>query len=147
MAAESPVVDIKSKAQFDELISKTPYVAIQAHATWCGPCKAISPIFAKHAATNASDTFTFARFDTDEVPDLSFELGIRSIPAFFSFENAEKGQSLAGANPTALKNLVEGLAQKSKGGESEPAAPVEPAPAPAPVEEKKPEEFSTKEDF
>uniref|UniRef100_A0A8H7NI58 Thioredoxin domain-containing protein n=1 Tax=Bionectria ochroleuca TaxID=29856 RepID=A0A8H7NI58_BIOOC len=117
--ASSPVVDIKSKAQFDELISKTPYVAIQAHAT--------------------CDSFTFARFDTDEVPDLSFELGIRSIPAFFSFENAEKGQGL---------KLVEELAGKSKaeGGESA-AAPAEPAPAPAPVEEKKPEEFSTKEDF
>ncbi|CAH0036429.1 unnamed protein product [Clonostachys solani] len=150
--ASSPVVDIKSKAQFEELISKTPYVAIQAHATWCGPCKAISPIFNKLATENSSDTFTLARFDTDEVPDLSFELGIRSIPAFFSFENAEKGKGLAGANPAALKTLVEDLAGKSKaGGESEPAAaaaaPAEPAPAPAPVEEKKPEEFSTKEDF
>ncbi|CAI6093168.1 unnamed protein product [Clonostachys chloroleuca] len=148
--ASSPVVDIKSKAQFDELISKTPYVAIQAHATWCGPCKAISPIFNKLATDNASDSFTFARFDTDEVPDLSFELGIRSIPAFFSFENAEKGPGLAGASPPALKKLVEELAGKSKaeGGESAPTAPAEPATAPAPVvEEKKPEEFSTKEDF
>ncbi|CAH0004028.1 unnamed protein product [Clonostachys byssicola] len=147
------VVDIKSKAQFDELINKTPYVALQAHATWCGPCKAISPFFNKLATENSSDTFTFARFDTDEVPDLSFELGIRSIPAFFSFENAEKGQGVAGAKPPALKQLVEELAGKSKaeGGESAApaaaAAPAEPATAPAPVEEKKPEEFSTKEDF
>ncbi|UKZ78941.1 hypothetical protein TrVFT333_006688 [Trichoderma virens FT-333] len=97
------VIDITSKAQFDELIKTTPYIALQAHATWCGPCKAISPIFTKQSDALTNDKFTFARFDTDEVPDLAFELGIRSIPAFFIFENGEKADTLTGANPCAAE--------------------------------------------
>ncbi|PTB65096.1 thioredoxin-like protein [Trichoderma citrinoviride] len=110
-----PVIDIKTKPEFDSLIQSTPYVALQAHATWCGPCKAISPIFNKHAdALAVPEKFAFARFDTDEVPDLAMELGIRSIPAFYVFENGEKADSLTGANPPALQKLAEGVAEKAK---------------------------------
>jgi thioredoxin 1 len=134
------VVEITSKSQFDALVKSTPYVALQAHATWCGPCKAISPFFAKHAdALSQPGTFTFAKFDTDDVSDLAFELGIRSIPAFFFFENGEKDQDLTGPKPQVLKQLIEGYADKAKaapaGAEAEAAAA--PTPAPAPVEEKK----------
>jgi thioredoxin 1 len=109
------VVEITTKAQFDELVKTTPYVALQAHATWCGPCKAISPFFAKHAtAASVPGALAFAKFDTDDVPDLAFELGIRSIPAFFFFESGEKATDLAGANPAALKKLVDTYADKAK---------------------------------
>ncbi|KAL6814900.1 thioredoxin M-type [Trichoderma sp. SZMC 28015] len=108
------VIDIKTKAQFDELTKATPYVALQAHATWCGPCKAISPMFNKHAEAFSNDKYTFARFDTDEVPDLAFELGIRSIPAFFIFENGDKADTLTGANPPALQKLTAAVAEKAK---------------------------------
>jgi len=109
------VIDIKSKAQFDELTKSTPFVALQAHATWCGPCKAISPMFTKHAETLAiPNKYTFARFDMDEVPDLAFELGIRSVPAFFIFENGDKTGSLTGANPPALRKLAENVAKKAE---------------------------------
>ncbi|KAM0430937.1 hypothetical protein ACHAPT_005571 [Fusarium lateritium] len=125
------VVDIKSRAQFNELINKTPYVALQASAVWCGPCKAISPFFAKHAdALAIPDKYVFAKFDTDDVPDLSFELGIRSVPAFFFFENGDKDADLLGAIPPKLKAAVEGYAAKAKGeGSAEKPAekPAEPA--------------------
>ncbi|KAH6603652.1 thioredoxin 1 [Trichoderma cornu-damae] len=113
------VLEIKTKAQFDELTRTTPYVALQAHATWCGPCKAISPIFAKQSeALAVPEKYAFARFDTDEVPDLASELGIRSIPAFFIFENGDKADTLTGANPPALQKLTASVADKAnKGGE------------------------------
>jgi len=112
------VIDITSKTQFDELIKKHPHVAIQAHATWCGPCRAISPIFTKHATEKlapegAADKLAFARFDTDEVPDLAFELDIRSIPAFFFFNNGDKADSLAGANPPALKARIDKMSEEA----------------------------------
>ncbi|KAF4341260.1 thioredoxin 1 [Fusarium beomiforme] len=121
MAAPS-VVEIKTKAQFDELVKSTPYVALQAHASWCGPCKAISPIFNKQAAEHKSDKYAFAKFDTDEVPDLAFELGIRSIPAFFFFENGDKDSDLLGAVPPKLTTAVKSYADKANGGTAEKPA-------------------------
>ncbi|KAM3528771.1 hypothetical protein MY4038_005711 [Beauveria bassiana] len=109
------VIDITSKAQFDELIKKTPYVALQAHAVWCGPCKAISPFFTKFATSlSLPEKYTFARFDTDEVPDLAFELGVRSIPAFFFFENGDKTEGLTAPKPPALQKVIEDLSTKAK---------------------------------
>nr|ACT21200.1 thioredoxin [Beauveria bassiana] len=109
------VIEITSKAQFDELIKKTPYVALQAHAVWCGPCKAISPFFTKFAASlSVPEKYTFARFDTDEVPDLAFELGVRSIPAFFFFENGDKTEDLTAPKPPALQKVIEDLSTKAK---------------------------------
>lgn len=122
MTAPSAVVDIKSKAQFDELVKNTPYVALQAHASWCGPCKAISPIFKKQADEHTSEKFAFAKFDTDDVPDLAFELGIRSIPAFFFFENGDKDSDLMGAVPPKLTKAISGYAEKAKGGAEEKPA-------------------------
>lgn len=107
------VVDITSKSQFDDLVSSKPFVALQATATWCGPCKAISPFFVKHSDEHTSDKYVFAKFDTDDVPDLAQELGIRSIPAFFVFEDGEKVETLNGANPPALSKLTATYGEKA----------------------------------
>ncbi|KJZ76866.1 hypothetical protein HIM_03743 [Hirsutella minnesotensis 3608] len=104
------VTSITSKAQFDELVKSGKPVALQAHASWCGPCRVISPVFEDHAKTHADKDMTFAKFDTDEVADLAQELGVRSIPAFFFFRGGEKSDSLVGANPGALKTAVDKLA-------------------------------------
>lgn len=111
-----PVITITSKDQFDELIKKTPFVAVQASASWCGPCKAISPMFVKHSDTLGIDnTYAFAKFDTDDVPDLAMELGVRSLPTFYFFENGDKTDSnVTGANPPALKKTVEEVSLKAK---------------------------------
>ena len=109
------VIEITSKSQFDDLLKSHPYVALQAHAVWCGPCKAISPIFEREAAINTIESkYAFAKFDTDDVGDLAQELGIRSIPAFFFFENGEKVDNLAGANPPALQKLTKSYAEKAQ---------------------------------
>lgn len=104
------VVDIKTKDEFDSLVKSTPYVALQAHAPWCGPCKTIAPFFTRHAASQSvPQKYTFARFDTDEVPDLAYELNIRSIPAFYFFEKGDRASKLdvAGTSPPALKKSVD----------------------------------------
>ncbi|KAK7427247.1 hypothetical protein QQZ08_006183 [Neonectria magnoliae] len=134
------VVDITTKAQFDKLVEENPYVALQAHASWCGPCKAISPFFTKHADALAKpNAVAFARFDTDDVPDLAFELGVRSIPAFYFFEKGDKSGSLQGANPPALKKSVEELAAKAT---DAPAASAD-----APAEKPKDAPLKTDENF
>ncbi|KAG8673064.1 hypothetical protein FPOAC1_006367 [Fusarium poae] len=110
-----PVVEIKDMARFKELLKSHPTVIIDAGATWCAPCKAISPYFEKYSELGEydSDKVVFAKFDTDEVPDLAQELGIRSIPAFFHFQDGELYEKVAGANPGALGKLVEQATQKA----------------------------------
>jgi thioredoxin 1 len=113
-----PTINIKSKPEFDELIQTHKYAIVYATASWCGPCKAIAPFFDKHASEydDVSEKITFIKFDTDEVPDLAQELGIRSIPTFFAFEDSELADKLSGANPPALHKLVAELGEKAREG-------------------------------
>lgn len=112
---EMPITIVASKKEFDDLLKSHPYAVVYATASWCGPCKAIAPIFDKHAnAYDIPEKIAFIKFDTDDVPDIAQELGIRSIPAFFAFEEGEKVDNLAGANPPALQRLIAGVHEKAR---------------------------------
>lgn len=108
---------ITSKKELDDLLKSHKYAIVYATASWCGPCRAIAPIFDKQASEHEiPERFAFIKFDTDEAPDISQELGIRSIPAFFTFEDGEKVDSLSGANPPALQKLVQDLGARASQG-------------------------------
>ena len=110
------VIEIGSKDEFDQYLQTHKSVIIDPSASWCGPCKAISPFFEKHADANSiEDKVAFIKFDTDEIPDLAQELGIRSIPAFFVLEDGERVETLNGANPPALMKIVQNAVERSNG--------------------------------
>jgi len=98
------VTEIATKAAFQDAINNNKVVIVDAYATWCGPCKVISPQVEKY-----SDEFADAHFikiDVDELPDLAQELGIRAMPTFIIFKNGEKVGEVVGANPPAIKNAI-----------------------------------------
>ncbi|KAG5788456.1 hypothetical protein H9Q69_012479 [Fusarium xylarioides] len=104
-----PITTIHSQPEYHDLIQRHRFVILFATVTWCNPCQLIKPFFEKYANASNYDPekLVFAQFDTDEVPALDTELGIRSIPEFFVTENAERVDSLAGANPPTLRKLVD----------------------------------------
>jgi thiol-disulfide isomerase/thioredoxin len=48
-------------------------------APWCGPCRAISPIFARFADVAENAPVGFYKVDTDEQPQIAQEVGIRAV--------------------------------------------------------------------
>ncbi|GKT93486.1 thioredoxin [Colletotrichum tofieldiae] len=104
------VHNVKSKAEFDAVLSEHPVVLVDAFATWCGPCKAIAPVLVNLSNEEKNSKVHFVKIDVDEVPDVSQELGIRAMPTFLIFEDGQKAQELVGANPTALKQAIEKFA-------------------------------------
>ncbi|CAG7561568.1 unnamed protein product [Fusarium equiseti] len=107
-AARFAVQDIKTTKEFKDLVSTTDKaVLVDCFATWCGPCKAISPILNKLSEESSlSKSIDFVKFDVDELPDLTGELGVRAMPTFFVFKGGEKVDELVGANPQALQKML-----------------------------------------
>ncbi|KAK5806579.1 hypothetical protein VI817_000837 [Penicillium citrinum] len=100
--AGGKVVEITSKAEWTEKVvnSKEP-VLVDFFATWCGPCKAISPQIEKLSI--AHENVKFFQVDVDKVADVAAENGISAMPTFLFFKNGEKVETVRGANPPAIQ--------------------------------------------
>lgn len=57
-------------------------------AAWCGPCRAMAPIFARAAAELEPDA-RFIKVDVDANPGLAAQFSVQSIPALFVFQGGK----------------------------------------------------------
>jgi len=66
-------------------------------ATWCGPCKALSPLLKSVLEEDLKDkSVKLLKVDLDEFPDLGKELKVMKLPALILFKSAEEKQRLFG---------------------------------------------------
>ncbi len=90
--------------EFKEKISSGK-VLVDCFATWCGPCKMLSPII-DELAKEVTD-YSFYKLDVDKNEEISRQYGIMSIPTLLIFENGELKQTLVGFKSKAeLKEIL-----------------------------------------
>ena len=98
---------INSTSQFQELLASTTYVLVDFHATWCGPCHAIAPVYETLSTQHtAKDAIAFVKVDVDEQPEIAAKYGITAMPTFLVIKEGNVVQTIRGANPPALKKAV-----------------------------------------
>ena len=76
-----------NQQNFDEITSKG-VALVDFWATWCGPCKMLSPVLDELAA-EYSDRARFCKVNVDDELELSARFGIASIPTLIFFKNGE----------------------------------------------------------
>ncbi|KAF8580116.1 thioredoxin [Ramaria rubella] len=98
------VKEVKSLAEFKEIINSDEVSVFDFWATWCGPCRVISPVFEK--LSKEIEGIKYYKVDVDEQPDIAEEVGIRSLPTFKAFKNRQVLGETIGAVPAALETLI-----------------------------------------
>ncbi|MDZ7922657.1 MAG: thioredoxin [Marinagarivorans sp.] len=75
-------------------------VLIDFWAEWCGPCKSLAPVLEK-IANNYKGAFLLAKVNADELPQITSQLGIQSLPTLMLMFNGQPVDGLQGAQSEA----------------------------------------------
>ncbi|KAF5306564.1 hypothetical protein FQR65_LT07291 [Abscondita terminalis] len=81
-------------------------VVVDFYATWCGPCKMISPKL-EELAGELGQSVLILKVDVDDCEDIATEYNISSMPTFIFIKNCEVVTQFSGANYDKLKQIVE----------------------------------------
>ena len=87
------MVNELSEKEFNEKI-KEGKVLVDCYATWCGPCKMLSPIIDE--VSNEVKNYTFYKLDVDENENIAEEYGIMSIPTLLICEDGKLKEKTVG---------------------------------------------------
>ena len=89
--------------------SQTVPVLVDFWATWCGPCKQLTPILEK-VVRAAKGKVRLVKIDIDKNPELAQQLRIQSVPTVYAFLGGQPVTGFAGAQPESqVKALVDRL--------------------------------------
>ncbi len=84
-------------------------VLVDFWATWCGPCKQLTPVLEK-VVKQAGGKVKLVKIDIDQNPELAQQLRIQSVPTVYAFLQGQPVTGFAGAQPESqIKALIEKL--------------------------------------
>lgn len=93
------VVTITKENFAQEVLQSEKPVLLDFWASWCGPCRMLSPIV-DEVAEERGDV-KVGKVNVDEQPELAGEFGVMSIPTLLVFEQGKLVRQAVGARPKA----------------------------------------------
>ena len=92
------IIHVDNLNEFNEKIA-SGRVLVDFFATWCGPCKMLSPILEEVDARGEAGDLLIVKVDVDEAGEIAAKYGIQSIPTLILFENGKAVKSQLGYMP------------------------------------------------
>jgi putative thioredoxin len=135
MSANAHVIDVGYENFQAEVLegSRAQPVLLDFWASWCGPCKTLTPVLEKLAA-DYNGGFRLAKVDIDRWPELAQAFGVQSVPTVVLIKQGQIADGFMGAQPEKLirellarqgvkppRDLLAAAREAQAGGDSEGA--------------------------
>lgn len=110
----SKTIHITSTNQFSTVLSNSSIVVADFYADWCGPCKQIAPMYEQLSQQlTRPNKISFTKINVDQQTELAGAYGVTAMPTFMVFKNARAVQTIRGADPRKLTEVVKKLANEA----------------------------------
>ena len=89
-----------------EVLKSDKKVLVDFWASWCGPCRMLSPIIDEVA--KSTDKVKIGKVNVDEESDLATKFAVMSIPTLILFENGKPVKQIVGVqSKDAILKMIE----------------------------------------
>ncbi|MBP5483666.1 MAG: thioredoxin [Bacteroidales bacterium] len=89
---------VATNTNFSDLLQDSKLVVVDFWATWCGPCRMLSPILDEVEAEMPND-ITVVKVNVDDADEIAAQYRIMSIPTLLFFKNGKVVDKTVGAMP------------------------------------------------
>lgn len=90
----------------NEVLNRKGVVVVDFYATWCAPCKMLSPVL-EELQGELTEAKIF-KIDVDKNPEISNKYGIQSIPTIMIFKDGAQIDKKVGFTPKdTLREAIE----------------------------------------
>lgn len=94
-------------ADFENKVLKADKpVIVDFWAAWCGPCRAIAPVFEK-LSDKYQGKLGFAKIDIDTHEQAPMKYGVQAIPTLIIFNHGQPVARLVGPHPARLESEID----------------------------------------
>ena len=90
-------VNINKNNFRNEVLDSEKPVLLDFWASWCGPCRMVSPIVDEIAAERGD--IKVGKVNVDEQPELAAQFGVMSIPTLVVMKGGKVANQMVGARP------------------------------------------------
>jgi len=96
-----------NKENFEQVTNTEKKVLLDFFATWCGPCRMVSPLVDQIAEENPQ--YVVGKINVDDEPELAQAFGVSSIPMLVVLQDGKVVSKSVGARPKAqILQMLEG---------------------------------------